>query len=122
MSEISNWLLDPERENDESICYDDDLPIYEAAMGAAREARALEATIADLRDRLRVMAGEAGGACDDCGCAARYYNKRCFDCHYVNWRACYESGEPEPWEGRCLVCGCSTDEPQAVRAALKGSP
>lgn len=28
----------------------------------------------------------------------------------------------KPWEGRCLVCGCSTDEPQAVRAALKGSP
>lgn len=71
MSKTSDWLLDPEREHDESICYDDDLPIYEAAMAAALEARGLEVENAALRlenETLKMMLPPIGSLTFPPGC------------------------------------------------------
>lgn len=76
---------------------------YAVAMGdLARE----RATIADLRDRLRVLAASPVRAvCRVCGCAGHYMTERCFDCHYVEWRGCYERKEPERIVGACVSVG-----------------
>lgn len=61
---------------------------------------------ADLRDRLRVLATSPDRAvCRVCGCAGHYMTGRCFDCHYVEWRGCYERKEPERIVGACISVG-----------------
>ena len=61
---------------------------------------------ADLRDRLRVLAASPDRAvCRVCGCAGHYMTGRCFDCHYVEWRGCYERKEPERIVGACISVG-----------------